>query len=328
MGLTKPFAFLGTSGQAEFDPTLGGTLEPAHWYDFTDDTTMTFSGDPSDPNPFISSDTIIAITSKGSISGSLARASNLSLFPKYDPLAYWIGPKYDPVNKLTIFSGSVSTSKNSTLARKYGTSPGYDLGFANGDQYTTAVFYEGNWNDFSVGQGEWVVSNKGNGSTGLPEEDSWARLSRGNYAGTNNPVVDSVASTDYLYTGHRLSYLSPTNLTFYMSYSGSSEVVNGIGPFVSLYRVMDGTDTSTGFNVKFSSTNTGSADTPLTRDGNNSLHENLSIGSRSRTNAYGGTTFRIRHLLSYKTILTGANIDAINASYAAAYPNDNFNPLP
>lgn len=314
-----PFAFMaGAAVGGEFDPTLGGTLQPAHWYDFTDDTTMTFSG----------SDAIIEITSKGSISGSLARASNLSLFPKYDTLAYWIAPKYDSVNKLSIFSGSVSVSKNSSLARRHGTSPGYDTGFANGDQYTTAVFYEANWNDFSVGQGDFVVSNKGFGSTGLPEEDSWARQGRGNYAGTNSTVVDSVASSDYQYSGHRLSFLSPTNLSFVMSYNGSSEIVNGIGPWVSLYRVMDGTDTSTGYNVKFSSTNTGSAGPPLTRDGNNSVHENLCIGSRSRTNVYGGTSFRIRHLLSYKTILTGANIDAINASYAAAYPNDNFNPLP
>jgi hypothetical protein len=309
MGLTKPFAFMGTSGPAEFDPTLGGTISPAHWYDFTDDSTMTFGG---------GGNIITEITSKGTITpGSIAKGTGTKYTTNY------VGPEYDSTNKLTIFSGSSTT--NSGLARRYGTSPGYDLGFGAGDQYTTAVFYEGNWSSVT-GVNENVVSNKGQGSTGLPEEDSWARLAMVTYPGTNQYVVDSVISSAYAYTGHRLS--TTNNVSYIMSYNGSSEVVNDIGPFVSLYRMNDGTDATTGFNVKLTSTNTGSATTPMNRNGNASTHENLSIGSRSRNNVYSGPTFRVRHLLSYKSILTGANIDDINASYTAAYPNDNFNPLP
>ena len=314
MGLTKPFAFMGgPSGPVGFDPTLGGAIQPAHWYDFTDDSTMTFSG----------SNFITEITSKGTISGSLAKGTGT----KYSA-PYYIAPEYDPVNKLTIFSGStVGTSLNSTLARRYGTAPGYDLGFTGQSQFSTAVFYEGNWSTLS-GAGDWVVSNKGFGSTGLPEEDSWARLTTVNYAGTNLYLADSVTSTNYAYSSHRLSFYAPTNLSYLMSYNGSSEVVNDIGPFVSLYRTHDGTNSSTGYNTLITSTNTGSADSPINRDGNNTAHENLTVGSRSRNNVYSGARFRIRHLLSYKSILTGANIDALNASYAAAYPDDNFNPLP
>ena len=58
MGLTKPFAFMaGASAEAGFDPTLGGAISPAHWYDFTDDSTMTLDG----------SNKINIISSKGTL---------------------------------------------------------------------------------------------------------------------------------------------------------------------------------------------------------------------------------------------------------------------
>lgn len=297
-----------------FDPTLGGTLEPAHWYDFTDNTTMTFSGSK-----------VIEITSKGSISGSIAKGTGT----KYT--TNWIGPEYDAVNKCTIFSGSTggTSQLNSALARRYGTSPGYDLGFANGDQYTTAVFFEPDYfvltptNTAGVTQ---AVSNKGQGSTGLPEEDTWLMIGRNSYAGQIDRMAESANSNLYVAGRHRLSFLSPSNRFTAMSYSGSSNVNGFIGPWQSVYGMNDGTDTSTGWQAMQTSANTGSAGTPLTRDGNNSTHENLTVGNRSRNNVYEGPNFRIRHLVSYKTILTGAQVDDLNASYAAAYPDDNFNP--
>jgi len=307
--LTAPFGFLASQAAAGFDPTLGGALEPAHWYDFTDSATMTFSGSK-----------IIEMTSKGTISGSIAKGTGT----KYTAVGRWIGPEYDAVNKVTTFSGSLTT--HSGLARQYGSSPTYDLGFASGSQYTTVAFIEPNW-DMGANL-SWAISNKGNGSTGLPEEDSWCIIGNVNYAGNINYTTDAVNNVLNTVGRHRLSYLSPSNKYITMGYSGSSQVTGNIGPWVSIYGLMDGTDGTTGFNMKVTSTNTGSAATPLTRDGNNGSHENLAIGTRSRNNVYGGATFRVRHVLSYKTILTGDQIDDLNASYASAYPDDNFNPLP
>ena len=326
MGLTKPFAFLGTSGEAVFDPTLGGTISPAHWYDFTDSSTMTLDG----------SNKINIISSKGTITpGTLATGSLGDGTPivKYQP-TYWVGPEYDSTNKYTIFSGSdsaifgITQDTHSSLARKYGTSPGYDLGFASGSQYTTVFFGSPDYDTYSENGAQISISNKGNGSTGLPEEDSWLIIGNGAYAGNQTFTSDSVANRINTAGRHRLSFLIPSNRYIAMGYSGSAEVNGSVGPWQSIYGIMDGTDPSTGFNMKVTSTNTGSAATPLTRDGNNSIHENLNIGSRSRNNVYKGGQFRVRHVLSYQTILTGAQIDALNASYANAYPDDNLNPTP
>jgi len=44
MGLTKPFAFMGSQGGGPWDPTIGGTFSVQHHWDFTDQDTMTFGG--------------------------------------------------------------------------------------------------------------------------------------------------------------------------------------------------------------------------------------------------------------------------------------------
>ena len=326
MGLTKPFAFMGgPSGPAVFDPTLGGAISPAHWYDFTDDSTMTLDG----------SNKINIISSKGTLTpATLATGSSGGLPDFKYQSARWIGPEYDAVNKYTIFSGSdssivgIANDTNSALARRYGTAPGYDLGFASGSQYTTVFFGAPDYDSLPANGTQFSISNKGQGSTGLPEEDSWLIIGNGAYAGNQTFTSDSIANRINTAGRHRLSFLSPSNRYIAMGYSGSAEVTGSIGPWQSIYGLMDGTDPSTGFTMKVTSTNTGSAATPLTRNGNNSLHENLCIGSRSRTNVYAGAQFRVRHVLSYQSILTDQQIDALNASYAAAYPDDNFNPLP
>jgi len=325
MGLTKPFAFMGTSGPAEFDPTLGGAISPAHWYDFTDSSTMTLDG----------SNKINIISSKGTLTpATLATGSSGGLpITKYSS-TYWVGPEYDSTNKYTTFSGSdasifgITQNTHSSLARKYGTAPGYDLGFASGSQYTTVFFGSPDYDSYSANGTQISISNKGQGSTGLPEEDSWLVIGNGAYAGNQTFTAESVANRINTAGRHRLSYLSPSNRYISMGYSGSAEVNGSVGPWQSIYGLMDGTDPSTGFNMKVTSTNTGSADTPLTRDGNNSIHENLTVGSRSRNNVYYGGQFRVRHVISYQTILTDQQIDDLNASYANAYPDDNLNPTP
>ncbi len=326
MGLTKPFAFMaGASAEAGFDPTLGGAISPAHWYDFTDDSTMTLDG----------SNKINIISSKGTLTpATLATGSSggSPIFKYQSPR--WVGPEYDAVNKYTIFSGSddfifgITQDTHSSLARKYGTSPGYDLGFASGSQYTTVFFGSPDYDTYSGNAAQISISNKGNGSTGLPEEDSWLLIGNGAYAGDQTFTAESVANKVNTAGRHRLSFLLPSNRYISMGYSGSAEVNGSVGPWQSIYGLMDGTDPSTGFNMKVTSTNTGSAATPLTRDGNASIHENLNIGSRSRDNVYAGGQFRVRHVLSYQTILTDQQIDDLNASYANAYPDDNLNPTP
>jgi hypothetical protein len=275
------------------------------------------------------------ISSKGTLTpATLATGSNFKYQTASLASGFWIGPEYDSTNKYTIFSGSdasifgITKDTNSTLSRRYGTSPGYDLGFASGSQYTTVFFGSPDYDSYSANGTQISISNKGQGSTGLPEEDSWLVIGNGAYAGNQSYTAESVANRINTAGRHRLSFLTPSNRYISMGYSGSAEVNGSVGPWQSIYGIMDGTDASTGFNMKVTSTNTGSAGTPLTRDGNNSLHENLTVGSRSRTDVNKGGQFRVRHVLSYQTILTDQQIDDLNASYAAAYPDDNLNPTP
>jgi hypothetical protein len=323
MGLTKPFAFLGTSGGPVFDPTLGGAISPAHWYDFTDSSTMTLNGNNK----------INIISSKGTLTpATLATGSNFKYQTASLASGFWIGPEYDSTNKYTIFSGSddaifgITKDTNSTLSRRYGTSPGYDLGFASGSQYTTVFFGSPDYDTYSGNNAQISISNKGNGSTGLPEEDNWLLIGNGAYAGNQTFTAESVANRINTAGRQRLRFSG--NKYISMGYSGSAEVNGSVGPWQSIYGIMDGTDPSTGFTMKVTSTNTGSAFPPLDRDGTNSLHENLTVGSRSRTDVNAGGQFRVRHVLSYQTILTDQQIDDLNASYAAAYPDDNLNPTP
>jgi len=58
---------------AGFDPTLGGTLSPYYWFDFTDSSTMVFSSGVN----------ISTITSKGSNTGNLSARSNQTTNPTY-----------------------------------------------------------------------------------------------------------------------------------------------------------------------------------------------------------------------------------------------------
>ncbi len=69
-----PFAFMGGApAAAGFDPTVGGTLTPYYWFDFTDSATMAF-------NSGVNIDTI---TSKGSSTGTMVARANQNQNPTY-----------------------------------------------------------------------------------------------------------------------------------------------------------------------------------------------------------------------------------------------------
>lgn len=318
MGLTKPFAFLGTSGPAVFDPTLGGTITPYFWYDFTDTDTMTIVGNE-----------IREIHSKGSNVGSLAKGDAVS------PTKYITN--YVPVTLQTddgnyaLFSGSATNNTNSTLARRYGTGiPKYDGNFGDDSPATSIVILKPNWNSVTSTSWNRVVSFKGHDvhfTVKQPEEWTPVAMSiNTSYAGNTYTATGSYATSN-VDSIQIQSLDASTNSTVRFSYSGSGDVTNGE---LNYYHSAVARLTSTGGAFATAEYGRGTGEYQSTsfngpRDGSNSSHEGYVIGSRSRTDGYQGSTFKIRHALLYDTTLTDTQITNVLNSYKAAYPQDNLN---
>ena len=324
MGLTKPFAFLGASAEAGFDPTLGGTITPYFWYDFTDTSTMTFRiGSTVD---------IEGIDSKGSNTGSIVKGTSA----KYSS-PYYIYPelKSDSSGNYAFFSGSVNGGgtqlRNSSLARKYG-SGNYqtDGDFSVNNPATFITFCRPDWK----GNPDWLrmVSYKGN--TGVqsavqPEEYNPVAFSNGtNYPGDNYFSTGSFASSNN-YSLQSQTYNNiqlPTNLAIIFSYNGSGDITDDKLNYwhSSVYR-----DTPSGGTYADSDGGRSSSELSITvragREGNTLQHEGYTIGGRSRDTEYQGAKGDVRHSLLYNVALSNAQIDALIASYKAAYPLDGLN---
>ena len=106
-----------------FDPTLGGTVSPYFWYDFSDTGSMiAYSG----------SNEYQGITSKGTNTGSLEKGTTL----KYSS-SYWT--PFVGENGYSTFNNV--SSKHSTVARKYGTGDfSNDNIFNTGSSFTAISF--------------------------------------------------------------------------------------------------------------------------------------------------------------------------------------------
>jgi hypothetical protein len=311
-----PFAFM-ASGVTEFDPTLGGTITPYFWYDFTDTSTMTIVGNE-----------IREIDSKGSNVGSLAKGTSVSA-TKYITNYIPVTLQTDDGN-YALFSGSISgtTYRNSTLARRYGTGDSrLDGSFGDDNPATMISFTKPNWNSIDA----WLqaMSFKGydvNASVKQPEEWSPLAYSVGtsNYPGTRYQATGSYSST-----GERIiiQQLAGSNYSVEFGYNGSGDITNGI---LDYYHSGVSVLTPSGGTYATAEEGRGPGEyqgpyVPGPRSGTNASHEGFAIGSRSRTNAYAGPTFLCRHVLLYDSALSDSQITDVLNSYKAAYPQDNLN---
>lgn len=300
--LNTPFAFISEEVDTGFDPTLGGSVTPYFWYDFTDSGSMAFSASK-----------VIEIDSKGSNTGSLARGTGT----KYT--TNWIGPEFDAINGYTVFSGSVTT--NSALARRYGSgNPSADEGAANGDNNTALIFFQADWDGTS---NFYRLANwKGYNTTySQPEEWSIAAVNNNfTYPGTTYYAATSPSST----INSIVSQKYFPNVSIYYSYSGSGLVnADGIGPWNSWFARLSGTGNT--YNAGRTTTEDFSYGGSLS-NGSNAIHENLCLGARSKTDEYGGPQFKIRHFLFYDSALTDTQIELLITDYKNNYAGDNLNP--
>jgi len=312
-----PFAFM-ASGVSEFDPTLGGTITPYFWYDFTDTDTMTIVGNE-----------IREIDSKGSNVGSLAKGDAVSA-TKYITNYIPVTLQTDDGN-YALFSGSAADNTNSTLARRYGTGNStLDGNFGDDSPATSIVILKPNWNSVTSTSWNRAVSFKGynvNFAKKQPEEWTPAAMSINvSYPGNLYTATGSYATSN-VDSIHIQSLDASTNSTVRFSYSGSGDVTNGE---LNYYHSAVARLTSTGGSFATAEYGRGTGEYQSTsfngpRDGSNASHEGYVIGSRSRTNEYTGCTFKLRHALLYDTTLTDTQITNVLNSYKAAYPQDNLN---
>ena len=265
-----------------FDPTLGGTITPYMWYDFTDSSTMTFS----------SGNNIEAIYSKGTNAGELRKTNT----------ANFIAPTWD--GSYTSFYGGTGHSK---LSRRYstdGTNGSGDSIFNVNNAYTMVCFVNPL---FTVSQAyRQLVSIKSYNIPSGPDEynpiacDGAAGFTgTSNWSSTNTSYYPSIYSfhwkiTDY---AHRYSFngATPAGWNSWVSVQNGNQVYAG--------RTLSNTSGTSNGNYSVSS---------------NSNYENLTIGGRSRTDANYGANWQVSHVLFYNSILTSTNVDDLITNYQNA----------
>lgn len=315
----QPFAFMASAaGGAPFDPTLGGTITPYFWYDFTDSSQMTLSGTD-----------LTAIASKGSNTNTIAKGSSGA---KYT--TNYIAPEFktDYVTFKGTFTGGAYY--NSALARRYGTgTSGDDAGFGINNSNTLLLFFKPYWvNTPSL----WArtVSWKGyNVTAGNTQPEEWTPVvisDNASYPGVAYYAANSPASRVYSIQSHGLSSVSVpvnANQTGIWSYSGASNVTGGILDNYHCTVVRQTSGGSYGVSDLVAGRNTTDITTafPGPRNGSSSNFEGLTLGGRSLTSDTFGGYFDIRHLLCYDSALTDQQIEDIISGYKASYPGDNLN---
>ena len=158
------------AGLTPFDPTLGSTLEPLMWYDFSDTGSMHMTG--SD---------IFGISSKGEYTGSLVRG-NTSINNKYIS-SRWTAPQFisetspGNVNKLqyAYFNGNgdygqYADERHSSLAQLYNSGTLNDYGYeekgGNGPDNFAFFNTQQNWTHITI----FKPNNFSSGSVGIPSD--------------------------------------------------------------------------------------------------------------------------------------------------------------
>ncbi len=305
--IVKPFGFFGAGG--DFDPTLGGTISPYFWYDFTDSDTMTLSGTD-----------VVDIASKGSNTGTLAKGTAAS---KYTTA--YIAPTYN--GTYTQFNGATAGgSRNSCLSRRYGTgTPSADGDFGQDTNNTSFFFIKPNWNQSSY---TWVASWKGGTVTAgsQPEEWGMCMLSDGTgYPGSSYYAANSYATNaNFTVFTHALS---GANNSIYFSYETSGLFS---GQELTQYHCQVVRNTATGVSYANQEVGRNTTDTYCCVDGpkltgGSSTNENFTMGGRARTDVTFGANFAVTHVVIFESALTDTQVTDVIASYNNAYPGDMLN---
>lgn len=311
--IVQPFGFLqgAAGGGAVFDPTLGGTISPYFWYDFTDSSTMTFS----------SGNNITAIASKGSNTGDIAQGTGT----KYT--TSWIAPTWE--GDYTQFYGNDgATTYNSSLSRRYssdGTNGKDDVPFEYASAMTAIVFGSVNFSP-----------------TPVPAENIYYLISIKDYNMTNTGYDEFNVFGVNTWTGitgtWTFSWLSTdtTKYPVYMSHAlrASNQVtaysMNGVSPadtgwFSMVTKLGTGSD---GGEVQRASGEVKDYGTDRPRSyAGTTTNENFTIGNRARNSALGSYPFKLKHVIIYDAELSDTEIEDVRVSYNGAYPGDSLNSI-
>lgn len=305
--IVKPFGFMGMG--SEFDPTLGGTISPYFWYDFTDSGTMTLSGTD-----------VVDIASKGSNTGTLAKGTTAT---KYT--TNYLAPIFN--GTYTQFRGiRAGGDRNSCLSRKYGTGTAATDGSFGADTNNTSFFFiKPTWNQSSY---TWVASWKGASVTAgsQPEEWGMCMLSDGSgYPGNSFYAANSYATNaNFTVFTHALSN---TNNSVYFSYDSSGKIT---GQTLDQYHCQVVRNTSTGGSYADQEVGRNTTDTYCCvngpkNTGGSSTQEYFTMGGRARNDVKYGGNFEVKHVVIFESSLSDTQVDNVIASYNNAYPADNLN---
>jgi len=264
-----------------FDPTLGGTITPYMWYDFTDDATMEFS----------SANNIIAISSKGTNTGELRQS----------PTAGFTSPTWE--GTYTRFYGGGST--HGKLSRRYstdGTDGSSDTIFDVSNQYTTIAIFNPLFTDGN-GFGPFVSIKSYNMNASpdaynvLDIQSAAGETHTSQWSSTNTAYYPRIATewwngTDYA-QGYSFSGATPAGWNSWVSIqNGSTSITSG--------RTLNNTNVRNTGNYAISS---------------NANYENLVIGGRSRIDTSYAPDVYLSHVLFYDSILTTQNVDDVITNY-------------
>ena len=297
-----------------FDPTLGGTVSPYFWYDFSDTGSMiAYSG----------SNEYQGITSKGTNTGSLEKGTTL----KYSS-SYWT--PFVGENGYSTFNNV--SSKHSTVARKYGTGDfSNDNIFNTGSSFTAISFTQPVYKqNGTLNELKQLISFKASGSiqTDKAEEITFFGfgLTGSIDAGGTGTNLDFI-STDT--TNFRsMSYVEveypdvpfPVTDRDFIAYSYNGTA----GGWQSTYQVYNSGSSNTlkiGREPISSSQNfvTGSA---IFQDRTISavIGEGLAIGTRAERGLmnYNSYEFNIAHYIMYDSVLSNEQIQEVVDSYSGS----------
>ena len=315
-----------------FDPTLSGEISPYFWYDFSDRSTI----NPIGGNYGICD----SITSKGTNTGSLARGDTSEL--KYSS-SNWEGFSAGP--QAAIFNINAATnSKNSTIARAYGTGDyTTDTVFNTGSQMTTLTITNfDNSVATNTSDAQPLISIKQpNGTAGVEELNLYGFGLSGSFAtGSNETNTFISTDTTNFRSASYLEYESPNignvNERDNVIYSYNGAVTPGSNQFESRYMVYN-SGSDNGFKVgrepisQSSQTFTTSSVVFTDAEPTPNTVEGLAIGSRAflYTSTVGSPvwttepySFRVAQVLVYDAILTDDQIQRVLDNFKESVSTD------
>lgn len=267
------------AGPAGFDPTTGDTLPLYWWYDFTDDSTMSFT----------SANNINTITSKGSDSTSL-----VSTYATSKPT--WQGD-------YTQFTGTATTNNKMTA----------DVIFPINrltDSWTLIMLGNFSWPAGTSFQHNYRYCSYIDSNNTVPNACQWdITPSTLNFGGTQKNIETCIAgapaATPWIYGG----FYSGTDNYNYKLYGGETET----GYTAIIYRY-DHTTLTSEFGIALDTSNmcamSNTMQTYTTGTGTA-----FTLGGRAQSNTLNGGIMKMQHTLFYNSKLSDGEIDTMLGSY-------------